>query len=449
MPTTHKRRRPLRIRAHPGTQLLLILVFGIALVLPAAPALAQEQPYDYPFVNPYEATVLGTPEIYQPELPAQVPTRVFRIDTLPGRQTPPVFWQEDALEFSLVSQQRPAPLLFIIAGTGATYHSSKMRMMQRAFYQAGFHVISVSSPTVMNFIASSSTSGIPGHLEEDAEDLYRAMAMALEKAEETIEVTRHFLTGYSLGGIQAAYVAKLDETRRQFNFDKVLMINPPVNLYKSVNILDRLLEENIPGGMDNFDTWLDGVMTRIAEINRELAQVNLSEDMLYTLYKHYPPRTEFLAALIGLSFRVSSANLVFSADVMNGGGYIIPEGARLTSNTPLTDYLIAALRIRFSDYFQELFYPHFHKQEPQLTEQMLISRMSLRAIESFLRSRPDIGLIHNEDDIIMAPGDIDWLRQVFGERAKIYPTGGHCGNMAHRDNVAHMLEFFSEGRTAL
>ncbi|NWN91093.1 alpha/beta fold hydrolase [Marinobacter adhaerens] len=449
MPTKHKRRRPLRVCAPLKTQLLLTLVFGIVLVLPAAPTLAQEQPYDYPFVNPYEATVLGTPSIYQAELPARVPTQVFHIDPQPEHQAPAIFWHEDTLEFSLVRQQNPAPLIFIIAGTGATYKASKMRMMQRAFYQAGFHVISLSSPTVTNFIASSSTSGMPGHLEEDAEDLYRVMAMALEEAGESIDVTSHFLTGYSLGAIQAAFIAKLDETRHQFDFDKVLMINPPVNLYESVNVLDRLLEENIPGGMDNFGPWFDGVMTRLAEINREMAQLDLSEDTLYELYKHYPLSTELLSAMIGLSFRVSSANLVFSADAMNGGGYIIPEGAQLTSNTPLTDYLITALRIRFSDYFRDLFYPYFRKQEPQLTEQTLISRMSLREIEPFLRSRPDIGLIHNEDDIIMAPGDIEWLRQVFGDRAKIYPKGGHCGNMAHRDNVAHMVRFFGAEQTDL
>jgi hypothetical protein len=41
-------------------------------------------------------------------------------------------------------------------------------------------------------------------------------------------------------------------------------------------------------------------------------------------------------------------------------------------------------------------------------------------------------------------GEIDFFRDVFGSRAKIYPTGGHCGNMAHRDNVAHMLSVFKD-----
>jgi hypothetical protein len=51
--------------------------------------------------------------------------------------------------------------------------------------------------------------------------------------------------------------------------------------------------------------------------------------------------------------------------------------------------------------------------------------------------------MHNADDIILAPGELEYLEQVFGDRAQIYPTGGHCGNMDYRDNVAYMMNFFS------
>ncbi len=52
--------------------------------------------------------------------------------------------------------------------------------------------------------------------------------------------------------------------------------------------------------------------------------------------------------------------------------------------------------------------------------------------------------MHNENDVILAPGEIDFFRRVFGDRAKIYPTGGHCGNIDYRDNVAHMVNVFKQ-----
>ena len=59
-----------------------------------------------------------------------------------------------------------------------------------------------------------------------------------------------------------------------------------------------------------------------------------------------------------------------------------------------------------------------------------------------MRTSSKFGLIHNEDDIILLPGEIDYLRSVFGDRARIFPHGGHCGNMNYPDNVAAMIGFF-------
>jgi hypothetical protein len=50
----------------------------------------------------------------------------------------------------------------------------------------------------------------------------------------------------------------------------------------------------------------------------------------------------------------------------------------------------------------------------------------------------------NADDIILAPGEIDFFPRVFGDRARIYPTGGHCGNMDYSTNVAHMVNVFKQ-----
>ena len=73
----------------------------------------------------------------------------------------------------------------------------------------------------------------------------------------------------------------------------------------------------------------------------------------------------------------------------------------------------------------------------------MIKMLSLKSIEPYLKSANKIGLMGNEDDIILAPGEIGYLEQVFGNRAKIFPTGGHCGNMNHQDAVDFMVNFFA------
>ena len=100
------------------------------------------------------------------------------------------------------------------------------------FYQAGYHVITISSPTKPPFMAAASSTNLPGLTNYDAEDLYRVMTHALDVVSKEIEITEKYVTGYSLGGIESAFVGYLDSQRKEINFDKVLMINPPVNLYE-------------------------------------------------------------------------------------------------------------------------------------------------------------------------------------------------------------------------
>ena len=53
-----------------------------------------------------------------------------------------------------------------------------------------------------------------------------------------------------------------------------------------------------------------------------------------------------------------------------------------------------------------------------------------------------LGLITTRDDIILAPGELGWLQKVFGPRATVLDTGGHCGNYQRRDFVDALTRFF-------
>jgi hypothetical protein len=399
--------------------------------------------YDYPFTDPYVATVLSTPSEFTDELPGKIPLKLDKITVFPDRQIPNILWYLKGLSYSYLKQKGPAPLIFLIAGTGASFQSGKMLFMQKAFYQAGFHVISLSSPTHPNFIVSASTSGVPGHLEEDSVDLYRVMQEIWQKLQKKMEVTDFYLTGYSLGAAQSAFISKLDEKKKAFNFRKVLLINPPLSLYNSAQILDKMLEQNIPGGLDNFNEFYEKVIRAFTDVYMHGEAVEFNDHFLYNVYKYRKPKSdENLAALIGIDFSLSSANMAFVSDVLTRAGYVVPSNLELERHDSMTDYAKIFARLSFIDYFEGIFLPHFQKQEPGLKEADLIQKMSLNHIEDYLRTSPKLGLIHNEDDIILRPGEIDYLRDVFGSRAHIFPHGGHCGNMAYTDNTAAMIKFF-------
>lgn len=406
-------------------------------------AIISKEDYGFPITDHFVATVVGTPEGYEADLPRTIPFRQRRITIFPERVTPDVFFYGSQLLYSVALQNHKAPLIFLIAGTGASHNGSKNVNMARAFYQAGFHVVSISSPTYNNFVIAASKTGVVGHAENDAEDIYRVFEMIWAELKSDIEVTSFNVTGYSLGGFNAAFVSKLDEERQSFNFERVLLINPPVSLYNSISLLDRMVD-NIPGGVDNFDRFVDRLIEAYTSTYKESADA-AGDDFLYKAYRALDLKDEELAALIGTSFRISSSSLVFTSDVMADYGYIKPKGLPLDRYSDLTIYNEMAVRLGFTDYYHEFFYPYYRGDNPEEMRDQFIAAISLRSIEDYLRTTPKITVMHNADDIILEPGEIDFFIDVFGDRATIYPFGGHCGNMNYRDNVARMVATFTGG----
>jgi len=402
-------------------------------------AWAATEPYGYPFDDPFVATVVGTPEEDKAKFTIDVPTKRDSLTVFKDRKVPDFLFYEAKLRYSL--QKKPAPLVFLIAGTGGAYNGGYISAQAKAFYAAGFHVVSLSSPTIPNFIVAASKTSVTGHAVRDAEDLYRVMELIQAKLLKKTEITDYFVTGYSLGGFNAAFVSWLDEQRKVFNFRKVLLINPPVSLYSSISLLDRMLE-NIPGGVDNFATYYNGIVTSFGQIYVRAKRLDFSEDFLYQVYEALQPKNEQLAALIGLSFRFSSAHLAFASDVMTNYGYVKPKNVRFTRNTDPGVYRAVVFRLGFTDYFHDYFYPYYKNLDPSLDRHRIVEEMSLTYIEDYLRNADKIEVMHNRNDLILEAGEIDFFPRVFGERAKIYPTGGHLGNMEYKDNVEYMVNVF-------
>ncbi len=406
--------------------------------LAATSALADVQPYGYPIADAFEATVVGTPERFSKTFPP-APFEKHRLVVFPDRDPPDYLWYERELRYSYALQDGPAPLLFMIAGTGASYDGAKNMAVGRAFYDAGYHVVSISSPTLANFMVSASTTGVPGHPVHDAEDLYRVMELIWKQLRKKIQVTDFYVTGYSLGGMNTAYVTWLDEQRKVFNFKRALLINPPVTLYNSISLLDRMLE-NVPGGPDNFPRFYNRIVTAFSAVYTRADRLTFGEDFLFKVFNELKPRDEELASLIGLSFRFSSANLVFAADLMTNFGFIKPSNVILGRSSSPGDYMRVAFRVGFTDYFHRFFYPFYNARlSHPISREEMIKRMSLYPIADYLRRSDKIYVMHNRNDLILDEGEIDFFPEVFGDRATIYPVGGHCGNMQYPDNVRHML----------
>src|SRR6185369_4340535 len=161
------------------------------------------------------------------------------------------------------------------------------------------------SPTFSNFIINASTTHVPGNLPEDADDLYRAMEQIWSQYKGRIEVTDFSLAGYSLGGTEAAFIARLDEERKIFDFRRVLMLNPAVSLYNSVTRIEELLER-IPGGPRKIGAFYNRVMAKCTDFYRKGDFVAIDDDFLFAAYQAQILNRDEAGRLIAVSLRFCS-----------------------------------------------------------------------------------------------------------------------------------------------
>ncbi len=421
-----------------------ILFLASAAFWLAGPAQAQYgvDDYGYPVEDALAATVVGTPEHLRYELSSKRPRfRLMKLQTKPKEEIPNYFWYHREFKYLLFFHRKPAPLIFVLAGTGGNYSSSSMLSLMQTFYQNGFHVVGLPNPTFMNFIINGSETGVVGLPERDTRDYYELLKRAwTEQLSDRIEVTDFYFTGYSLGGTQTAWMAKIDAEQQFFKFKKLLMINPSVNLFNSVTILDSFFDANLQSSQAAVEYW-DRLMSRLGELARDEG-VNLGEDFLYQAYLRGDPEPENIEILIGIAFRISAQSIMTTADVMRGGGFIIPTTIRGGLHYNVDDFFIVSARTSFVEYFDGLLLPYYQALDPTLTRERAIYEAGLAPLEDFMRTADNLEVVHNADDIILKEGEIDWLVDVFGDRAKIWPRGGHLGNMRYKTNVEYMLEFF-------
>ncbi len=414
----------------------LVVLILFTLLLPSTIALAAD--YKYPYEDPYKATVYGTPPelVHHINKPVDPKLRSLKVE---GRKIPKILSYSEDMYYSTALQKEAAELIFIIAGTGAEHDSAKMTFLTRVFYDAGYHVVALSSPTHMNFVVSVSEHAVPGYVPFDVNDLYRVMLWIKQDIEKKSEITGYSITGYSLGALHTAFLTHKDSKAGDFNFRKALMINPPVSLYHSVTRIDSwLTEENLEG--QTVHDEIEEIIGKFSEYYERADITDLDDDFLFELVTHVDLDNKDLRALIAVDFRASSSSMIFASDICKQAGYLVPpDKLPLSNGDPLLPYAEEAFEISFKSYLNEYLLPYVQHVKPGMDMYTAMRHCSLYDIRSWLKTADNVMVIGNKDDVILGEQDVKFINSVFDDRAHLFPSGGHCGNLMYTPFVEKML----------
>ena len=389
------------------------------------------------------ATVYGTPPQDVAPLPAVVPLQEIDIKLPWARPLPAVLWFDRRLRVWFTAQGKPAPLAIVIAGTGADGNTEKLSLLRATLYGAGYHVLTLPSPTNPGFIAAASSTGVAGDLMQDSRDLYEVAAAIVARLPKKVQITEVDVLGYSLGGAHAAVVKSIDATEGRLKIRRAVMINPPVSLFDSMNRLDRLFAQSIGNGAEGVDLLYRRVFVRLANYYRASDQVRIEDTNLMAAAGAVLRSDADFSAAIALTFRLALMNLFYEGDLYAGTGIVSDPRHPPQPGDPTEAVVQKLIGKSFSEYFDEVFAPYYLAHRPGATHESLVTASRLAIIGDALRTDADYYAQTNSDDLILDSDELAWLRSTLGARIAVYDHGGHLGNLGDRQQIADMLDMLA------
>ena len=402
---------------------------------------------DYPYKDSaIMATVLGTPaNQHYPFKNAKGP-KVRKFKTT--KKIPEILRQWSDYDYGVWTQNKKAPLMILISGTGSLYSSGLSLYIANVFYDRGYNVITFSSPTTMPYIVSQSKNRYAGYIKDETEQLYSLIQKAvLQEKNNGMKIDKIYTGGYSLGGFQSILIHEMDDrNNRKIGIEKSLLLNSPVSILNSTRKLDDFLVKNGIYDARSLEKYLDTIFSKLMyDKSIKIKDIEFS-DLKTSLGKLGLGEKDF-EVLIGLMFRFYSANMTFAGEVFSGENAVgrLSHKKSYKRFDSVTEEFKEGLSVSFDEYSTEILYPYLKKNKnPDLSLDDFVNEFDLRHVQSFIdKNNKNIVFITSTDDILLEDEDLDYIKKTFSNRVLI-PFGGHTGVLWHKDVAKLMVDKLEE-----
>ena len=401
---------------------------------------------DYPYKdNAIMATVMGTPSSQWYKLKKGKAPKVKKIKAI--KKVPEILRPWSDYEYGVWKQKNDAPLMILISGTGSLYNSGLTMYMANVFYERGYNVLALSSPTTMPYIVSQSKNNYAGYIKDESTHMYDLIATAISKEKaEGMKITKTYIGGYSLGGFQSLLIQEMDSEKKKIGIEKSLMLNSPVSILTATQKLDSYLVKNGIYNAESLEKFLDNIFGKLVyDEYLEISDVDFT-DIRSAVSKLQLKDSDF-EVLTGLLFRFYSANMTFAGEVFSGKNAVgrLSDKKIYKRFDSVTKEFREGLSVSFDEYSKEILFPYLKKNKyPALTMEQFIKEFDLRNSQEFIdKNNKNIIFITSKDDILTTESDLDYINKTFNNRV-IIPYGGHTGILWHRDVVNLMVDKLEE-----
>lgn len=197
-----------------------------------------------------------------------------------------------------------------------------------------------------------------------------------------------------------------------------MAINTPVRLLHGVSKLDEFYRAPLDWPGADRTANLENTFLKMAALSKG----NLTPQ---TTLPFNAIESRFL---IGLTFRLTLRDVIFSSQRRNDQG-VLEQPLRDLRRNPVYQEI---LQYSYQDYFEKFAIPYYWSRGMDATAQELEKAGDLRTYAAGLATNPNVRVIVNQNDFLLADEDLAWLRATFGEeRLTVFAQGGHLGNLSN------------------
>jgi ABC-type transporter lipoprotein component MlaA/pimeloyl-ACP methyl ester carboxylesterase len=347
-----------------------------------------------------------------PEFPSHGKTRSVLIPAT-GRKLKFTFWL----------QPGKANVVYIVPGLGSHRLAQTSLALAELVYKNGFSAVCVSSAFNSEFMENASTAAMPAYLPVDGHDLHVALT-AVDRRLHLLYPDRlgnRALMGYSMGAFHSLFIAATEPTNQLslIKFDRVVAINTPVRMEYGISRLDEFYRAPLEWPVTNRTDYIENTFLKVAALSRSTLTPQ-------TTLPFSAVESKFL---IGLTFRLELRDIIYSSQRRNNQG-ILQHPIHNFRRAPAYQEI---LQSSYKNYFEKFAVPYYeaHGLAAPANETMAKAG-DLRTYDASLRANPNIRVIVNQNDFLLADEDLNWLHTTFGpEQLTVFGQGGHLGNLSN------------------
>jgi ABC-type transporter lipoprotein component MlaA/pimeloyl-ACP methyl ester carboxylesterase len=356
------------------------------------------------------------------------------------------------LKFTYWLQPEKAPVVYIVPGLGSHRLAETSLALAELAYNDGFSAVVVSSPFNYEFMENASTVAMPAYLPADGHDLDVALTEIDRRLNASYpgRMGDKALMGYSMGAFESLFIAATSPTNQYcivtkgralpflqgklgvkivriapvtnqvplIKFDRYVAISPPVRLMHGISKLDEFYQAPMKWPETNRTDNIENTFLKVAALSQNTLTPN-------TTLPFNAIESKFL---IGLTFRLILRDVIYSSQERDNQD-VLHHTFQNWRRNPMYQEI---LQYSYQDYFDKFVIPYYQAQGMASPAETLEKAGDLRTYDTGLRACPDIRVICNENDFLLADEDLAWLHAMFGpEDLTVFPQGGHLGNLTN------------------